>query len=559
MKAAKQLLLTTLLSTNLLATQPDASKYHIPFLVKNRKYETAINCYQQYKEQLGHHDYELLEQMATAALQQGASSRKTEVQLISLMATAALGMNTSVELMNHGITSNNPQIQLATVRLLSQLQDDLCDELLSKAMTSRFLPIRMEAGYQLANRKHRLSTGHIEALMHRLPPQFHVYFPEFFALIGTPDAIIILKKLLQDPQLEVRIEAILCATRFRRDDLLPQIRRFVTQTNHAEQEASCKALGFLQDSSSLSSLELLAKSSNPSVQLAACSALIELGATHYIEGIVKLAKQHNLFATTLLGNYPGHENLLFDLSKEKEFDLKLNATIALLMRKDSRCLPTLYELLVHDASDLALYPIYSHGKSLTCWKSAPSAAALQKNSPYDLQGMTLSVREHLLALCKELKESSFLQVAETIFDTKQLQLVPQTVALLEQLGSEKAIALLKKESARAGVPLIRNYSTLALFRLKEKGEYRSYLTQWVRENKGKELFHFRPLTARNPLVPATHFDLTPEENSRLVLEIYTALANSHDEKTLDLLLEVFKEGSEVNRCILAGVLLQTLQ
>ena len=110
----------------------------------------------------------------------------------------------------------------------------------------------MEAAYQLANRKHRSAVGQIESLMQRIPPMFRFYFPQFFALIGTSEAITILKALIEDPYTFVRVESILAAARFDRDDLLPAIRAAATHANISEQEAAACALGTLKDSKSLS-------------------------------------------------------------------------------------------------------------------------------------------------------------------------------------------------------------------------------------------------------------------------------------------------------------------
>jgi hypothetical protein len=85
-------------------------------------------------------------------------------------------------------------------------------------MASPFIMARMEAGFHLASRKHRKATGHIEALMYKLPEELWFYFPQFFALIGTSDSIDVLKKLMENPMSMTRVEAILCAAKFGRHE-----------------------------------------------------------------------------------------------------------------------------------------------------------------------------------------------------------------------------------------------------------------------------------------------------------------------------------------------------
>ena len=55
------------------------------------------------------------------------------------------------------------------------------------------------------------------------------------------------------------------------------------------------------------------------------------------------------------------------------------------------------------------------------------------------------------------------------------------------------------------------------------------------------------------------FDLTPEENSRLLIEAYQAFAERNDERSIDTLIEVIKEGNPKNRPALAGLLLRAIQ
>ncbi len=551
-------LLLFLLPSYLAAEPLQKNGNHITYLIKTHKYETAIELYQKQKKE--RHDFELLEQMAQIILEQGAKSSNPEEQLISIAAAASVGMVPQTEILLSGITSSNPHVALATIRLLSQVQDDKCEQLLSRAMASPFLPIRMEAAYQMAIRKHRAISGHIEALMNRLPPPFRVYFPEFFALIGSTDAISTLKRMIDDPIRDVRIEALLASARFGRDDLLPVIRRHAAVG--LELETCAYALGALKDSSSAPLLRALTENADASVQLAAIKALSLLGDSSYLPKVSALAKSGNLFAINLLGenlNAPGSEEILLSLSSSKNPSERLDALIALLNRKDARCLPGLYDFLLEDSSNLAIYPSFSSGRSLLMWKIAPSARQLEKKTGYAYEGQSWSVREQLLRQCRDLPEDAFLEVAEKVFAKNQVQLIPTTVLLLEKMRTEKTRELLKANANRVGAPLIRNYCTLALFRMKEPGNYREILLRFVQDNKKQELFQFKPPVARNPLIPSAQFELQPEESSRLLLETYEALSETHDEKVLDLLLEVFKEGSEINRCLLAGALLKTLQ
>ena len=122
-------------------------------------------------------------------------------------------------------------------------------------MTSDYLAIRMEAAFYMAQRKHPHAVGQIEGLMFRLPPNFKPYFPSLFALLGTSDATHSLKRLIEDPDPQVRVESILNVARLGRDDFLPSLRKRLTHTHVAELEATAFAMGVLKDSSSIQKAE----------------------------------------------------------------------------------------------------------------------------------------------------------------------------------------------------------------------------------------------------------------------------------------------------------------
>jgi len=481
------------------------------------------------------------------------------VQLSSLYGTAIASMTSSLDILEQGIKSPIFETQLASIQLLAQMHDDRGDELLTKAMSSPFLMARMEAGFHLASRKHRKAAGQIEALMYKLPEEFWFYFPQFFALIGTGDSIDVLKKLMEHPIAMTRVEAILCAARFGRDDLLSKIRAHATHLNHDEQEASASALGMLKDSKSIPQLKRLSQSVSIPVKLAAFRSLYWLGDTQALLSIFDLAKQHDLFAIALLGELPGGEEILEPLLKHQNIHVRFNAAFSLLQRRDERCLPALEEFLIRNDKDLGFQPHSSIGHSLTSWKVVPSMQQHMKNLSFDLASVSLQIREQMLAACLELSEESFLKIAEKIFQHHELDLIPLLVQLLENHQTEGSILLLKRHSEHAGAPLIRTYCNLALFRLKEKGPYEARLRHWITRVQSQEMVRFRPSLPWHLRKSNSPHELTPEESTRLLLEGYQALADRHDENGIEILLQGLKEGHPKNRYALAGLLIHTLQ
>src|SRR5581483_7339488 len=205
---------------------------------------------------------------------------------------------------------------------------------------------------QLAFRKSRTAVGQIESLMHKIPPQMRFFFPQFFALIGTSDAISLLRHMMDDPFHMTRIEAILSAARYGRDDLLPAIRARATHLNIAEQEACAAAIGYLKDSKSLPLLKNLTKSPSTNVKLAARQALYSLGDDTSREEIIELAKAGDCFAISLLGELPGSEKTLIPLTQDSNVQVRFNAVFALLKQKNPYVLNSLAEFLIRDSRDL---------------------------------------------------------------------------------------------------------------------------------------------------------------------------------------------------------------
>lgn len=550
---------TILASFMLLTAEPEINKHHVNYLMQSGKIFEAIDLYSEYHKKLGRHDFELLERLGLILLEEGSQSNDVEKQLLSIFGSTIAGISTSFDILAAGITSPQQETQIASIHALARIQDDRSEELLNKAMSSDFLYTRMEAAYFLAARKARTAVGQIEALMHKLPPPMRFFFPEFFALIGTSDAMMVLKQLLDDPQMHVKIEAIVSAALYDRDDLLPMIRAMVTHSHPAEQEACAFALGKLKDSKSLLKLEKLSFSSFPHVQIAALYALYELGSQTAQKEMEKLALQENLFAISMLAGMPGTEETLLTLLDSSSEQVWLNATVSLLKLRDPRCTNSVLTLLLRDGRDLGFEPHRSVGNSLMSWRQVPLAKQKMVEGMYDLRALSLNIREHFLIESLELPEKEFLKIAETIFKSKQTELVPTLVHLLENLGTTNAIALLQSKADTAGAPLTRAYCSLALYRMSKAGPYEEHLKNWIRSCQNKELIRFRPVIARQKYFEGAAFELTPEENSRLLIEAYSALAQKHESQSIDLLLEGIKNGYQKNQYVLAGLLLHAIQ
>lgn len=534
------------------------NKNQITYLMQAGEVEKSISLYFRYQKDLGKDDFEILQQMAFILLEHGARSQDAQTQLLSIYGSGIASAASSLDILEAGIKSSHGETQIASIQYLGGMQDDRSDELLVKAMSSEFFFARMEAAYHLAKRKHKTSVGQIESLMYRVPPQARFFFPQFFALIGTSDAISILKHLMEDKVSSVRVEALLSAAKFGRDDLLPIIRMNITHLNVAEQEAAAHAVGMLKDSKSIRKLRRLFDNAPLNVQLAAARSLYHLGDPEGKQFILEKAKTGDLFSIVALEDIPEGKEILAKLCRHPDLAVRINAALALLQHRDSRCKGALAEILVRDARDMGFMPQVSLGKTLIAFKPVFSTAQ-QDTTFFDVKAATLAIRQQVLLGAMHLSEEDFISLAALIFDSKQTDLIPTLVTLLENLQTPAAIDLLIQKSTQAGMPLMRAYCNLALYRMGKEGAYGDYVKEWIERNKNSELIRFRPLVPIDKRLNDSPHELTPEDSSRLLIEAYQTLAEKQQENSIQILLEAMQKGNPKNRYVLAGLLLRTLQ
>ena len=327
------------------------------------------------------HDFPLLRAIAELILKEGASSRDDETQLIAMYGISSANITEATEFYKHAFSSKNPSVQLATIQFLSQNMENRAEEILLMAFSSPFLPIRLEAAYALASRRSYRATGVIDNLMQKLPPPFHIYFPELFAMIGSTDALEVLHRMVRAPLLEVRLAALRAAAHSGFDSILPAVRARITHPMFAEQEVCATALGLLGDSHSIFPLKKLTSAKDPNVLLAASHALALLGEHSFRKNIINLAAfEKNLFAIYLLRFVPEAKELLCKLVRDANFDVQINAAFALLERKTPACTGAIQRIFAKTHKHLWIKPVYSPGKTLISWKAVPCNARYAKKS-----------------------------------------------------------------------------------------------------------------------------------------------------------------------------------
>jgi len=529
------------------------------YLIRAGSHKEAIALYQEEYAQNKRHNFELLQKIGIGILEQGHGSKDPEVQILTLFG-AAISLNEQVSyILEEGVKNTNPQIQLAALSLLSKNQSDAAEEVLLHAVSSPFLPIRLEAVLGLALRKHPLAVIQAESLMYKLPKAVQPLFPQIFAMVGNEQSMKLLRKMLSSSSDAVRIAAIVSSAKYGRDDMLPQIRLLASHFNVPQQEACAYALGAMKDEASASKLEQLSLSSHATVSLAALQALYRLGRVDTRRQVETMAlEDEDLFAIGVLGEMPGSEETLLKLMQNPAMAVRINAALALLDRNHPACLRGLVEFFVRDARDLAFAESQSPGKAFSSVKVLSSASQTLQDTPIVFE-LSTALRESALIKTRELPEQSFLALADLLFVREQSDLIPTLVRLLEDLKSPGAIALLKKHQQKLGAPLIRHYCNLALYRLKVPGPYAENLRQWVKGKSDLDMISFRPLVPWEMRSNMNNYQLTPKEESRLLVEAFEAFGAQQDERGIEALVEAIQNGNAKNKYALAGLLILATQ
>jgi HEAT repeat protein len=532
-------------------------KNHILFKAHTGAIPEAIALYRSYAAASGEQDFELLNQLSLIILEHGSRSDDDEIKLLTYFGAGVCINEHAVSILESGLLSDNPQLQIVCLNFLSQYQSDQADQTIKLLFKTPNPLIQLEAAFCLAKKKHPHALSQTEAMMAKFPKPAKVVFPAIFACMETPRANSILRQLMNDSDQKVRVETILTSRDHDRDDFLPQIRRLSKHTNVLQQEACATALGHFKDEKSAARLEQMARSTSPHVAVAAAYSLYRLGRKEYKDLLFEAAEAEFPFAILLLKDVRESKNLLYNLTFSPKKEVRLNAAYALLCQRDNRCLPALREILMNRSNDL-IVKAYSPSRAQMFLKYVP-LATLDEEKGKMAQELSKTIRSKILQETMTLSEGEFLRLAEVLMESEQNELIPLLVRLLENIHTGEAVDLLKKYQQKIGAPLVRNYCNLALFRLEEPGPYEENLRNWLRSQYHVQMINFRPMVPLEMRLDEPSYQLTPNESSMLYVEAMEAITKSQGEKDVMMLLEAMEQGNHKNLYVLAGLLMRALQ
>lgn len=555
-RLAHLLAAASVLATAVTPARLTASTHHnVAYLTRGSTVEQAIERYLDALEVSGHHDHEALQQLALAIIKSGIQSRTPEENMLAVFGAGVSLHSEALALLESAFESTVPQVQLAALNFMVQLQDDRAFAACLKALGSPFLIVRLEAVHALAVMRHPDATTHIDSLMMKVDDRVQFLFPQLFALQGDATATLKLRQMLNHHSLQVRVAAILSAAQHGRDDLLPDLRILANQLQPTQQEACAIALGRLGDSASRERLYSIANNGAAGASIAAMQALYRIGDTSAGDQLEKVAAHGHLLAIAALSEVAGSDETLAFLTRSNDPQISINAAVALLDRGDTRAVEALLPILISDERDLAITPSSSSSGGMQVWKLTPSARHNFAELPMAVE-ISTRIREGLVSKIAALSAPVFLATAEKILAAGQSDLVPVVVSELERLNTAEAVCILQHNRSKLGAPLVRHYCDLALYRLHEGGVSANKIRESAISECHRQMIAFRPVLPWEVHQDENPHEMTPTESSRLLIETFEALARQQDSDGIVALLEAMRDGHPHNRYALAGLLIR---
>jgi len=399
-----------------------------------------------------------LEELCYQMFQKLASSQDIDTTIMTLLATSASHHPLSISICKNFMHSRSPLIQLIAVQSLARTNG--VDSLLLEALRSDFVAVRLEAAWQIAQRRSENSFFHIDALYHKLPAPFRPHMAQLYAQERSSGSVYRLRQMLYDTDDDVVTSALLAIGRHNVSELNSEI---VNLTAHAPRilEALSYALQTNESRSARQRLHKLCQHTDPHVQLQASLSLIKLGEFSSVNSIVAVAEEGNLYALSALGSCKTPLPSIPQISTSRTH--KINYALSLLEHKDAACVPYLKEILSL-AEDEILTLSFSPAHTHSYWEISTLYSFPSSHRPM-LYERSLMAKEHLLAQTLELDDRSFLDIAHFIFQQGRIELYPMLLSLMKNKRSDGVIELLRNESTRVGAPYNRAGATLGLIQL----------------------------------------------------------------------------------------------
>lgn len=489
------------------------------------------------------------EKLATSLIDRGLISKKPEETLLALYAALICEKELDIHKLSELFSYEIPFMQHMILSHLEKLDSHTSYPILKKALSGFDLGVRLHACQILAHAGHKEGLAQLESLMYRLPLELRYIFADLFAQVGSKEAHIHLKTLLEDKLWTNRVAALLAVADYRQDGLIGYVKAAASHTQPAEIEAAAYGLGALQDLEMTPRLEKLLLHASLEVKLSAALALSRLGMSAGKELIIQYARELEPFAINILPELNLKQEELEFLFKQTDINTRLNTTMALVKKRHPNGLLEAYSLL----KDLPpILPKYSPGRTLISFKMERKKELLDYSLAFRKQYAELLIHE-MFSYPAEEADLYFIKLL-TIKEWTPLI----THGLLER-GDEKALDLLRRISQTPGNPYLRTQAHLQMFNKKPSLNGKQKLIDYMLTVGKEEIVRFSSATNKEHRFSELFLEPTPEERSMLFLNCASALCAHKDKSVIDMFIELLDKGHPSNRPLIAAFLLVALR
>jgi HEAT repeat protein len=494
-------------------------------------------------------DAQSAEKLATSLIEKGLNSPKPEETLLSLYAALICEKELEIDKLNSLFHLQIPHMQHMILSHLEKIELTSSYPILKEALSGMDLGVRLHACQILAHSGHKEGLAQLESLMYRLPPQLRYIFADLFAQIGSKEAHIHLKTLLEDKLWTNRVAALLAVADYKQDGLLNYVKASASHTQPAEVEAAVYGLGVLGDHQAIVKLEQLLNHNTPEVRLASALSLSRLGVESGKTYILTQAKHLDLFAINLLSELNLPEEKLSFLFEKHDLTHRLNSTLTLLKKRHKTGLIEAYSLL----KDLPpILPKYSPGRTLVSFKIEKKKDILEYALAFRKRFAQMLIHE-MFSYPPEEVDIHFIKLLQ------HKEWVPQITSGLLDRHDEKAITLLKQISETPGNPYLRTQASLQLFLNKPSLHYKRKIMEYMQGASKDEIIRFSNAARSEHRFSELFLEPTPEEKSELLLRCAEALVHHKDKSVVSHFIQLLEEGHLSNRPLIAAFLMVALR
>ena len=332
-------------------------KSQILYLMSKGNEVGAINKYREFVKRTGDHNFKLLREMCLVMIENAVSWGDEQDSLRALIAMEIAQEDSFSHHLGKLIQSRYYPVQAKTLSLLKGINNEYSEMLIKSCLSSNFIMLRLEALSILVQKHHESALGQVEALMNMVHKHYHPIFVDFYALAGTKYAISVLKKMINDQDLNLNLATIMATRQYQIEEMIPNLRHSLTHTSPIIQEAAASALGSFSDQFSVSKLKALTTSGHDETRLAALLALFNMDHTQHKAEIISLAKNGNLFAIGALAKMKNTEKALREIYFSDDNNYRINSALALLEKKSPVCIPVIRDLISLDSNVFYIEPL----------------------------------------------------------------------------------------------------------------------------------------------------------------------------------------------------------